>query len=185
MDPSVINFVNRVSTGSSVITMSGPGGYSMSRNGNQISYSFNSQISEQMLKEMWKLYQTKINEVKLDKAPETYQCLNTAEELIKTKFRPNYECTPLDSSQNPEVYFEKAKKLKAIIKEIFISKVRSTNSVSLVDNCFTKKLDKSERLVVQAFYNLFELYLKQENYEQAFIAAKKIGAASWKYQQQP
>lgn len=173
MDPNVLQLLNGFGGSISISSDN----YTMTQNGQNLQYQFSGQLNENQKIDFWKQYQSRINAASLDNAPETSQCLNSAEELIKKKFRPSYECSPLESSQQPEVYFEKAKKLQAIIKEIFLSKVASSHSFSIGDNGFNKKLDKAERLVVHTFHNLFELYMGQENYVQAFDVAKKISAS--------
>ena len=167
MDPNVGGSIRAIWTDS--------GNYYKIPKGNEVTYEFSALYSD-WYQEIWNLYQSIINQKSADHAPETLQCLIAAEELIKNKLRPDYKCTPLERSQKPELYFEKAKMVQGVVKEIFLSKVSSTASMTLVDNGFSENLDKSERLVVQVFKNLFDLYFKQENYEQAFHAAKEISA---------
>lgn len=173
LKPGLLNLMSTFGNNLTVST----GGLTITSKGQSISYQFHSdKISPEMKKEMWTVYQARITEIKETELSDSKLCLIKAEEIIK-KFQSDFQDEPsIDSIQTPKEYLRKARHLNAAVKKIFLSKVESAGAFSFQQNCFNKKIDRAERLMVQVFENLFESALKEQNYDQCCKVARRISS---------
>ena len=140
-------------------------------NSSNVSYQFRGFISEEMQREVWNVYQSRINERKDNENLDLEIGLNNVNKIFG--FAKSLETLGKIEDHSNE-YLRHAKVLKTAIKLRFFSLIQRNKSFTISNNCFNQKLDQAERITTQTVIKLFGLYFEQRKYNKAFEAVEMI-----------
>lgn len=149
----------------------GRNSYQVDINGANVSYRFRGRISEEVQKEMWNVYQSRINErIENENLDLELGLINLKKIFGLTK---SFEVLG-KIEDNSKGYLMTAKILKTAVRLRFLSIIQRNKSFIINNNCFNQKLDHAERVTTRIFIKLFELYFEQREYDKAFEAVEMI-----------